>query len=217
MAKIINAKEAAAMIKSGDRVMFSGFLAVGCPEQLVDALVEQNTKDLHMVAIATDYVDRGVGKLIANKQVKSVQASHIGTNKETQMQYNAGDLSIEFVPQGTLMERVRAAGAGLGGFFTPTGVGTVVEEGKEIREIDGKKYILEMPIHADFALIKAAKADKHGNLIYNKTARNSNPIMATAGKIVIAEVDEIVENGEISAEDVVTPGIFVDYLVKREG
>ncbi|PID27601.1 MAG: branched-chain amino acid dehydrogenase [Candidatus Cloacimonadota bacterium] len=217
MAKIISAKEAVSMVKSGSRVMFSGFLAVGCPEQLIDALVEQNTKDIHMIVIAADYEDRGVGKLVVNKQIKSVQISHIGTNREMQKQYNEGELTIEFVPQGTLMERIRAAGAGIGGFFTPTGVGTVVEEGKEIREIDGKKYILEMPIHADISLIKARKADKHGNLVFSKTARNSNPIMATAGKIVIAEVDEIVENGEISAEDVVTPGIFVDYLVKREG
>ncbi|MCK4957278.1 MAG: CoA transferase subunit A, partial [Candidatus Cloacimonetes bacterium] len=144
------------------------------------------------------------------------QCSHIGTNRSTQAQMNAGELDVELIPQGTLMERIRAAGAGLGGILTPTGVGTIVEEGKQKFTFDGKDYILEMPIKADFAFIKAQKADKHGNLVYYKTARNSNPAMAMAAKITIVEVDEIVEVGQLDPENVVTPGIFVNYLVKSE-
>jgi 3-oxoacid CoA-transferase A subunit len=139
----------------------------------------------------------------------------MGTNKQTQEQYKSGELSVELVPQGTLMERVRAAGAGLGGILTPTGLGTIVEEGKDIIQVDGKPFILEKAIHGDFALVKAWKADKMGNLVYRKTARNSNPIMAMAGKITIAEVDEIVEVGELDPEAIATPGIFVDYLVLK--
>ncbi len=216
MPKTITAKEAAQMIKPHSRVMFSTFLVVGAAEQLIDALVEENVKDIHMITIATDYDDKGVGKLITNKQIKSVQCSHIGTNRSTQAQMNAGELDVELIPQGTLMERIRAAGAGLGGILTPTGVGTIVEEGKQKFTFDGKDYILEMPIKADFAFIKAQKADKHGNLVYYKTARNSNPAMAMAAKITIVEVDEIVEVGQLDPENVVTPGIFVNYLVKSE-
>lgn len=216
MAKIITAQEAIAMVKPHDRVMFGTFLVVGAAEQLIDELAKAGTKDLHMITIATDYDDRGVGILITNKQVKSVQCSHIGTNRATQAQMNAGELEVELIPQGTLVERIRAAGAGLGGILTPTGVGTIVAEGKQSFEVDGKTHILELPIHADFAFIRAHKADKHGNLIYSKTARNSNPAMATAAKITIVEVDEIVEPGELNAENVVTPGVYVDYLVKRE-
>jgi 3-oxoacid CoA-transferase A subunit len=214
MPKIITAQEAAKLIKPDARIMFGTFLVVGAAQNLIDALVEENTKNLHMIAIATDYEDRGVGKLIANRQVKSVQASHIGTNKATQAQMNAGEIQVELIPQGTLLERIRAAGAGLGGILTPTGIGTIVEEGKQKFEIDGKTYLLELPIKADFAFIRAKKADTFGNLVYSKTARNSNPAMAMAATITIAEVDEIVEKGEIDPEDVVTPGIFVNYLVK---
>lgn len=214
MPKIITAHEAAKLVKPGSRIMFGTFLVVGAAQELIDALVAENTKNLHLIAIATDYEDRGVGKLIANHQVKSVQASHIGTNKATQAQMNAGEIQVELIPQGTLMERIRAAGAGLGGILTPTGIGTIVEEGKQKFEVDGKTYILEFPIKADFAFIRAKKADTFGNLVYSKTARNSNPAMAMAATITIAEVDEIVEKGEIDPEDVVTPGIFVNYLVK---
>ncbi len=216
MAKVITSKQAAEMIKPNDRLMIGGFLAVGAPETIIDELVKTNVKDLHAIVIASDYENRGIGKLVANKQLKSAQVSHLGTNREIQAQMNAGFIDIELVPQGTLMERVRAAGAGLGGILTQTGLGTLAQEGKAVIESEGKLYILEKPINADYALVRAFKADTLGNLIYNKTARNSNPIMAMAGKITIAEVDEIVEAGQLSAEEIVTPGVFVDYLVKRE-
>jgi len=213
MPKLITCAEAAALIKPGSKVMFGGFLAVGCAEHIVDALVTAGTKDLHMICIASDYEGRGVGKLIANHQLKSAQVSHLGTNKEMQAQMNSGEIAIEMIPQGTLMEKCRAKGAGLGGILTPTGLGTIVAEGKQIITIEGKDYILEPALSADFAVIKAYKADKNGNLVYYKTARNSNPVMASAADVVIAEVEEIVEVGELSPEEIVTPGIFVDYLV----
>ena len=213
MVQIISAAEAAAMIKPGNRLAIGGFLAVGAPETIIDAMVENGNKDLHIIVIASDWEDRGVGKLVVNKMVKSAQVSHMGTNKTIQAQMNAGEIDIELVPQGTLMERVRAFGAGLGGILTPTGLGTIVAEGKQIITVEGKDYLLETAIPSDFALIKAHKADKLGNLTYRKTARNSNPIMAMAGKITIAEVDEIVEIGELDPEEVITPGIFVNYLI----
>ena len=213
MVQIISAAEAAAMIKPGNRLAIGGFLAVGAPETIIDAMVENGNKDLHIIVIASDWEDRGVGKLVVNKMVKSAQVSHMGTNKTIQAQMNAGEIDIELVPQGTLMERVRAFGAGLGGILTPTGLGTIVAEGKQIITVDGKDYLLETAIPSDFALIKAHKADKLGNLTYRKTARNSNPIKAMAGKITIAVVDEIVEIGELDPEEVITPGVFVNYLV----
>lgn len=213
MKSVISAKEAVTLIKAHDRLMIGGFLAVGAPETIIDELIALGTKDLHIIVIASDYENRGIGKLVLNHQIKSAQVSHLGTNKEIQKQMNESEIQIELVPQGTLMERVRASGAGLGGILTPTGLGTVVEEGKQILEVNKKKYILEPAIEADFALIRAWKADKRGNLIYHKTARNSNPIMAMAGKITIVEVDEIVETGSFDPEQVVTPGIFVDYIV----
>ncbi|HOV16080.1 MAG TPA: CoA transferase subunit A [Candidatus Cloacimonadota bacterium] len=214
MVKIISASEAAALIKSGDRLLIGGFLAAGAPETIIDALAASNIRDLHVVCIASDWENKGIGKLVVNHQISSAQVSHMGTNKEIQAQFNKGEISIELIPQGTLMERVRAAGAGLGGILTPTGLGTVVEEGKDVIVVDNQPYLLEKAIHGDFALIKAWKADKLGNLVYRKTARNSNPIMAMAGKIVIAEAEEIVEVGELDPESIVTPGIFVNYLVQ---
>ncbi len=213
MPQIISAREAALMIKPKCRLLIGGFLAVGAAEDLIDELVEVGTKNLHIVVIASDYENRGIGKLVVNHQVSSAQVSHLGTNKEIQTQMNNGEIKIELVPQGTLLERVRSAGAGLGGVLTPTGIGTVVEEGKQILEIEGKCYILETPIAGDFALIRAWKADMAGNLIYRKTTRNSNPIMAMSAPCVIAEVDEIVQNGMLDPEQIVTPGIFVNYLV----
>ena len=216
MPKIITAAEAANLVQPHSRVMFGSFLVAGAADQLIDALCQTETKNLHMIAISTDFAERGVGKLITNKQVKSVQVSHIGTNKSTQAQMNANQLEIELIPQGTLMERIRAAGAGLGGILTPTGVDTIVEKGKEKIQVEGKDYLLELPIAADFAFIKAKKADKLGNLVYYKTARNGNPTMAMAAQTTIVQADKIVEIGEIDPEDVVTPGIFVDYLVQSE-
>mgnify|MGYP000870279708 FL=1 len=213
MFKLITAAEAAALIKPNNRLAIGGFLAVGAPESIIDAIVAAGIKDLHMIVIASDWEDRGVGKLVANRCISSAQVSHLGTNKEIQNQMNSGEIKIELVPQGTLMERVRAFGTGLGGVLTPTGLGTVVEEGKKIINVDGKDYILETAIPSDFALVKAWKADKDGNLVYRKTAHNSNPIMAMAGRITIAEVDEIVETGELDPEEIVTPGVFVNYIV----
>lgn len=213
MFKLVTAAEAANMIQPGDRLAIGGFLAVGAPESVIDALVEAGTKDLHVICIASDWENRGIGKLVVNHQVKSAQVSHMGTNKEIQNQFNAGEIQMELVPQGTLMERCRAYGAGLGGILTPTGIGTVVADGKQIIAVGGKDYILETAIPSDFALIRAWKADKSGNLIYRKTARNSNPIFAMAGKITIAEVDEIVETGELDPEQIVSPGVFVNYIV----
>lgn len=216
MPEIIDAKTAASMVKEHDRVMVGGFLAVGSPDNIIDALIEKGTKNLHMICICTDYVDRGNGKLITARQVKSLQVSHIGTNKNTQQQYTEGTLKIEFNPQGTISERIRIGGAGIGGFLSPVGLGTILEQEKQVVEYDGQKFFLERPIKADFALIRAKKADKFGNLVYSKTARNSNPLMAPAGKITIVEVDEIVENGQLDPEAIVTPGIFIDYIVKHK-
>jgi len=216
MFKQITAAEAAAMIKPQSRLAIGGFLAVGAPEGIIDALVAAGTKDLHIIVIASDWENRGIGKLVVNHQVASAQVSHMGTNKEIQSQMNSGEIAVELIPQGTLMERVRASGAGLGGVLTPTGIGTVVAEGKQIITLDGQDHILETAIHSDFALISAWKADRSGNLIYRKTARNSNPIMAMAGKITIAEVEEIVETGELDPEQVVTPGVFVNYICMRK-
>lgn len=213
MAKFITAQEAAAMIKPSSRIMFGSFLAVGSADNIIDALVEAKTADLHMICIASDYENRGVGKLVANRLIKSAQVSHLGTNKAIQDQLNQGLIEVEMIPQGTLMERIRAKGAGLGGILTPTGLGTIVEEGKTIIEVDGESYLLEKPIQADFAVIRAYRADKMGNLEYYKTARNSNPIMALAGDTVIVEVDEIVETGQLDPEAVTTPSVLVDYVV----
>lgn len=216
MAKTISAAEAVQFIQEGSRVLIGGFLAVGAPENLIDALVEAGTKDLHMVVIASDYENRGIGKLVVNHQIKTAQVSHLGTNKEIQAQMNSGAMQIELVPQGTLMERVRAHGAGLGGVLTPTGLGTVIAEGKQVLSVNGKDFLLETAIGGDVAIIRAYKADKMGNLIYRKTARNSNPIMAMAAPVTIAEVDEILEIGQIDPEDVITPGVFVNYLVLHQ-
>ena len=218
MFQLISAEEAAAMIKPHSRIALGGFLAVGTPETILDAIVEAGINNLHIIAITSDYIGKGIGKLVDAHLVKSVQVSHMGTNKNIQDQVNSGEIQSELIPQGTLMERVRAFGAGLGGILTPTGLGTIVAEGKQIINVDGKDYLLEPAIPSDFALIRAHKADKAGNLIYRKTARNGNPVMAMAGKITIAEVDEILEDEYIDPEAVITPGVFVNYIVlSKEG
>lgn len=213
MNKLISIDEAVNMIQDGMTIMFGGFLGVKNPFRIVDALVEKGVRDITLIANDTAFPEVGIGKLIVNKQVKKLIASHIGTNKETGNQMNSGELEVELVPQGTLAERIRAAGAGLGGILTPTGLGTVVAEGKTIIEVDGKKYLLEKPLRADVALIVGAKVDKKGNIRYSKATRNFNPLMATAADLVIVEADEIVEVGEIDPDDVMTPGIFVNYVV----
>ena len=214
MAKIISAAEAAAKVKDGMTVMVGGFLGCGTPQTLVDQVLADGTKDLTLVCNDTAFPDAGVGKLVVSRQFKKVIVSHIGTNPETGRQMNASELDVDLVPQGTLAERIRSAGFGLGGILTPTGVGTPVEAGKQKLTIDGKDYLLELPIKADVALVKAYKADKAGNLVFRKAARNFNPLMATAAQVVIVEAQNIVETGEIDPDEVMTPGIFVNYLVQ---
>lgn len=214
MAKIISAAEAAAKVQAGMTVMVGGFLGCGTPQSLVDQVLADGTKDLTLVCNDTAFPDSGVGKLVVSRQFKRVIVSHIGTNPETGRQMNANELAVDLVPQGTLAERIRSAGFGLGGILTPTGVGTPVEAGKQKLTIDGKDYLLELPIKANVALVKAYKADKAGNLVFRKAARNFNPLMATAADLVIVEAQNIVEIGEIDPDEVMTPGIFVNYLVQ---
>jgi acetate CoA/acetoacetate CoA-transferase alpha subunit len=212
--KVMTIQEAASHIKDGMTVMIGGFLAVGTPETMIDEIIKNGVKNLTVIGNDSGFPDRGIGKLVVNKNVKKVIASHIGTNPETGKQMNAGELEVQLVPQGTLAEQVRSAGAGLGGFLTPTGIGTVVEEGKQKITIGGKEYLLELPIKADVALIRGTKVDTKGNIYYNKSTRNFNPLMATAADLVIVEAEEIVEPGQIEPNDVMTPGLFVDIIVK---
>lgn len=214
MSKFITVEEAVSKIKSGMTLMIGGFLANGTPNRIVEALSKTDVKDLTIIANDTAYPDKGIGLLITNKQVKKVIASHIGTNANTIQQFNDKELVVEFSPQGTLAERIRCGGAGLGGVLTPTGLGTVIEEGKEKVTVDGKEYLLEKPLHADIALIGANICDETGNAIYKGTTQNFNPMMATAADLVIVEAQEVVKTGAISMEQVHTPGIFVDYIVK---
>ncbi len=219
---ILKAEEAVKQINDGATIMVGGFMGCGTPLSLVNALDKQGTRNMTLICNDTAIYNpdknlvTGVAPLVVDKRFKKIIASHIGTNRETGRQMTAGETEVELVPQGTLAERIRSAGFGLGGFLTPTGVGTEVENGKQVIEVNGRKYLLELPLFADFALIKAKKADKAGNLIYSKSARNFNPIMATAAKIVIAEVDEIVEIGELDPDQIVTPFIFVSILVLNE-
>ena len=219
---ILSAADAAGRIKEGDSLMVGGFLNCGSPHTIIFALKEKGTKNLTLICNDTAIHDLNTGKvtgvahLIQAKQFKRIIASHIGSNQEIQRQMNAGETEVELVPQGTLAQRVRAAGAGLGGFLTPTGVGTEVANGKQIILVAHKPFLLELPLKADVAIIKAKKADKAGNLVFNGTARNFNPLMATAAALVIAEVEEIVEIGEIDPNQVHTPSIFVDFLVQAQ-
>lgn len=214
MNKVKTIEEAVALIKDGMSVMVGGFLGVGTAHGIIDEMIEKKIKDLTVITSDTSFTDIGVGRLIANKMAKKVISSHIGTNSETGRQMNEGEIEVELTPQGTLAEKIRSGGAGLGGFLTPTGIGTMVEEGKKKIEIDGKEYILELPLRADVAILKGAKVDKKGNVYYDKAARNFNPLMATAADLVIVEADEIVEVGEIDPNHVMTPGIFVHVIVE---
>mgnify|MGYP000642595043 FL=1 len=214
MSKFISIEEAVSKVKDGMTIMVGGFLANGTPNKLVDALAKSGVKNLTLICNDTAFPDRGVGQLIANKQVKKLFVSHIGTNPCTSEQMNSGELEIEFCPQGSLAERVRAGGCGLGGILTQTGMGTIVAEGKQVINVDGKDYLLEKPLRADIALVGASLGDKAGNLVYRGTSQNFNPLMAAAADLVIAEVNELVEVGEIAAENVKTPSIMVDYIIK---
>jgi len=216
MSKVRKLEDAVALIPDGAVLMIGGFMGVGTPPHLIDELIRQGKRDLTVIANDTARPAVGIGKLIAEKLVRRVIASHIGTNPETQRQMIAGETEVELVPQGTLAERVRAGGFGLGGVLTPTGVGTVVEEGKQTVEIDGRTFLLEKPLKADFALINAKRADYYGNLEYALTARNFNPLMAMAAETVIVEAEDIVPVGVIPPDAVVTPNVLVDYLVAKE-
>ena len=216
MAKIIKVSDLGNLFSANTTVAIGGFLGIGTPETLIDYLIAKGFKNLTIIANDTSFPDKGVGRLIVNRQAAKVIVSHIGTNPETGRQMNSGELEVELVPQGTLAERIRCGGSGLGGVLTPTGVGTIVEEGKSKIEIDGRKYLLEKPLKAGVALIKAAVADKSGNLVCRRTARNFNPVMATAASAVVAEVEKIVDTGEIDPDMVTIPGIFVDYICLTE-
>ncbi len=214
MNKIISVEEAVAKIKDGMTIMIGGFMAAGTPHKIIDALSKSKVKNLTVICNDTAFPDRGIGILVTNRQVKKVIASHIGTNPNTIEQFNNKELEVQFVPQGTLAEQVRCGGAGLGGFLTPTGIGTVVEEGKQKMTVNGVEYLLELPIRANVALIGASIGDQAGNLCYKGTTQNFNPMMATAADLVIAEVEEMVETGNIPMENIHTPAIFINYIVK---
>jgi len=211
--KVLSSKDAIEMISEGSILMIGGFLGCGTPEKLIDELIASGKKSFTVIANDTAFPDKGIGKLIVSKLVNKVIASHIGTNPETQRQMIEGELEVELVPQGTLAERVRAGGVGLGGILTPTGVGTVVEDGKQKIVVADKEYLLELPLRADYALLKAKRADYYGNLQFSLTARNFNPLMAMAADNVIVEVEEIVPIGSIPPDSVHIPGVLVNYVV----
>lgn len=213
MSKVVSIDEAVDCIKDGMTVMVGGFMGVGTPEMLIDEMVKRNIKDLTIIANDTGLPDRGVGKLIVNRQAKKVIASHIGLNPETGRQMNSGELIVELVPQGTLAEQIRCGGSGLGGFLTATGVGTIVEDGKQKLNVNGKDYLLEMPLRADVALVGGSVADEQGNVFHNASTRNFNPLVASAADIVIVGAEKVVEAGGIDPNCVMTPGVFVDYIV----
>jgi acetate CoA/acetoacetate CoA-transferase alpha subunit len=206
-------EQSVAMIPDGASLMIGGFMAVGTPERIIDEIVRQNKRDLTVIANDTAAPGRGIGKLVGAKLLRKAIVSHIGLNPETQRQMMAGELEVELVPQGTLIERIRAGGFGLGGILTRTGIGTPVEEGKQRVEVDGKSYLVEVAIRADFALVQAFLADYLGNLGYALTARNFNPVIAMAADTVVACADHIVPVGVMSPDHVVTPAPVVDYLV----
>ncbi|WP_026889935.1 CoA transferase subunit A [Lacrimispora aerotolerans] len=214
--KQVSPQEAVASINDGAVIMIGGFMSNGTPEILIDALIEKNLKNLTIIANDGGTLDTGIGRLIKTGAVSRLIASHIGLNPLTGQLMNEGKMEVQLVPQGTLAEQIRAGGAGLGGVLTPTGLGTEIEAGKQVIDVDGKSFILEKPLKAEYALIRASIADEKGNLFYRATTRNFNPMMATAAETVIAAAEEIVPVGDIQAESVATPGIFVDFLVGGE-
>ena len=214
MNKIITVEEAVSHIKDGMTIMYGGFLGCGTAVKIVEAIAKKGVKNLTLIGNDTAYPNKAIGMLISNHQVKKLIASHIGTNADTVQQFNDKELEIEFVPQGPLAERIRRGGAGLAGILTNTGLGTVVEEGKRKIEVNGEEYLLELPLHADVALIGASICDEMGSSIYKGTTQNFSPMMATAADLVIVETKELVPTGSIPMENVHTPGAYVDYIVK---
>lgn len=213
MSKVVSVEKIKELFKDNMTIMIGGFLACGTSETLIDALVESGVKNLTIIGNDTSFVDKGIGKLIVNNQVKKVIASHIGTNPETGRLMSEGKLDVELSPQGTLIERVRAGGFGLGGILTETGVGTLVEKGKEKIIVNGVEYLLELPIRADIALVKGSVVDAFGNTKYKGTTKNFNPMIAMASDLVIVEAETLVEAGSLNKDMIMTPGVLVDYIV----
>jgi len=217
MNKVVSdADKALEGLKDNMTLMVGGFGLCGIPENLIAALVRKKARGLTCISNNAGVDDFGLGLLLKDRLIKKMISSYVGENAEFERQLLSGELEVELIPQGTFSERVRAAGAGIGGFFTPTAYGTLVAEGKETRVIDGKPHVFEKPLHADFALVRGYRGDRLGNLVYRKTARNFNPVMATAAPVTIAEVEQLVEPGEIDPEQVVTPGIFVKHIISGE-
>jgi acetate CoA/acetoacetate CoA-transferase alpha subunit len=214
--KYISHAELRPLFRDGMSIMFGGFMGIGTPDGIVRELLDSGVKSLTIIGNDTAMFDTGIGILVSNQRVKKVIASHIGTNSETGRQMISGELDVELVPQGTLAERIRCGGSGLGGVLTPTGIGTSVEDGKTKLKFDGIEYLVERPIRADLSILKAYRADEQGNLIYQRAARNFNPLMALAADFVVAEVDEIVRAGDIDPDHVMTPGILVNALILVE-
>lgn len=215
MSKVVSLETLKDLFKDDMTIMIGGFLGCGTGEILIDSLIESGAKNLTIIGNDTSFVDKGIGRLIVNNQVKKVIASHIGTNAETGRLMNEGKLEVELSPQGTLIERVRAGGFGLGGILTPTGVGTLVEENKEKITVDDKEYLLELPLRADISLVKGSIVDTFGNTVYKGTTKNFNPMMAMASDLVIVEAEEVVEAGSLDKEMIMTPGVVVDYIIKE--
>ncbi|QLR44004.1 acetate CoA-transferase subunit alpha [Enterobacter sp. RHBSTW-00994] len=211
--KLINLQDATTFFRDGMTIMVGGFMGVGTPPRLVDALLQSGVRDLTLIANDTAFIDTGIGPLIVNGRVSKVIASHIGTNPETGRRMIAGEMEVRLVPQGTLIEQIRCGGSGLGGFLTPTGVGTVVADGKQTLQLEGKTWLLERPLRADLALIRAHRSDRSGNLTYQLSARNFNPLIALAADITLAEPDELVETGALQPDHIITPGAVIDHIV----
>jgi 3-oxoacid CoA-transferase subunit A len=217
MNKLVESADAAvADVKDGATLMVGGFGLCGNPENLILALHRKGVRDLTIISNNCGTTELGLGVLLQARQIRKIVASYVGENKEFERQYLSGELEVELVPQGTLAERIRAGGAGIGGFYTATGVGTQVAEGKETRTLSGREYLLELPLHADFALVRAWKGDTWGNLVYRKTTRNFQPMMAAAAKITIAEVEHLVDPGDLDPDQVHTPSIYVKRVLKGE-
>lgn len=215
--KVISIEEATAYFHDGMTLLAGGFGGVGNPPTLVQAILDKDVRDITLISNDTAFPWIGIGKLVTEKRVKKVIASHIGSNPNAGAQMTAGELEVEFCPQGILAERVRAGGVGLGGILSDVGIGTIAEKGKEKISLNGKEYLLETPITAEVAIVHAKKADRFGNLVFDTSARNFNPLVAMAGDITIVEADEIVEIGELSPEEIVTPGVFINYIVQSKG
>ena len=215
--KVVSLEEALSHFRDGMTLLAGGFGGIGNPPTLVQGILDKGIRDLTLISNDTAFPHIGIGTLVTEKRVKKVIASHIGSNPNAGAQMTAGELEVEFCPQGILAERVRAGGVGLGGILSDVGIGTIAEKGKQKLVVDGKEYLLETPLTAEVSIVHAKKADRFGNLVFDTSARNFNPLVAMAGDITIVEADEIVEIGELHPEEIVTPGVFVNYIVQSEG